>query len=112
MRARQIPVAPPRAQTGDTFTKIPEVYIRGNTIKYLRIPEEVIDKVQEDANLFAAGGGYAGGACSDRGGRGGGRGGAGGDFRGGRGGGRGTQTTQFAIFPCYLFSSCDGRAQF
>lgn len=29
-------------QDGDQFWKIPEVYIRGNTIKYLRIPDEVI----------------------------------------------------------------------
>jgi U6 snRNA-associated Sm-like protein LSm4 len=64
-------------QTGDTFTKIPEVYIRGNTIKYLRIPEEVIDKVQEDANLFAAGGGGERGRGRGRGGY----------DRGGRGGG-------------------------
>ena len=26
-----------------------EAYIRGNTIKYVRVPPEVIDKVQEDA---------------------------------------------------------------
>ena len=29
------------AQDGDKFWKISEVYIRGNTIKYLRIPDEV-----------------------------------------------------------------------
>ncbi len=28
---------------------MPETYIRGNTIKYLRVPDEVIDKVKEDA---------------------------------------------------------------
>ena len=32
-------------QDGDKFWKIPECYIRGNSIKYLRIPEEVIDLV-------------------------------------------------------------------
>ena len=34
-----------RLQDGDKFWKIPECYIRGNSIKYLRIPEEVIDLV-------------------------------------------------------------------
>jgi hypothetical protein len=34
-----------RSQDGDKFWKIPECYIRGNSIKYLRIPEEVIDLV-------------------------------------------------------------------
>ena len=28
-------------QDGDTFWHIPECYIRGNNIKYLRIPDEV-----------------------------------------------------------------------
>ena len=27
---------------------MPETYIRGNTIKYLRVPDEVIDKVKEE----------------------------------------------------------------
>lgn len=27
---------------------MPECYVRGNTIKYLRVPDEVIDKVQEE----------------------------------------------------------------
>ena len=35
-------------QDGDKFWKIPECYIRGNSIKYLRIPEEVIDAVAVD----------------------------------------------------------------
>ncbi|CUM66047.1 uncharacterized protein PRCAT00003701001 [Priceomyces carsonii] len=26
---------------GDSFMSIPEIYIRGNHIKYLRLPEEV-----------------------------------------------------------------------
>lgn len=29
------------SSNGETFLKIPEVYIRGNHIKYLRLPEEV-----------------------------------------------------------------------
>ena len=28
---------------------MPEAYIRGNTIKYLRVPDEVIDKVKEES---------------------------------------------------------------
>ena len=40
----------PWLQDGDKFTRIPEVYIRGNTVKYFRIPEEVIDLVQEDVS--------------------------------------------------------------
>jgi hypothetical protein len=28
---------------------MPEVYIRGNTLKYLRVPEEVVEKVKEEA---------------------------------------------------------------
>lgn len=30
---------------------MPECYIRGSTIKYLRIPDEVIDMVKEDAQV-------------------------------------------------------------
>ncbi len=29
-------------QDGDRFWRMPECYVRGNTIKYLRIPDEVI----------------------------------------------------------------------
>ncbi|KAL1198023.1 Sm-like protein LSM4 [Cardamine amara subsp. amara] len=36
------------AKDGDRFWRMPECYIRGNTIKYLRVPDEVIDKVQEE----------------------------------------------------------------
>jgi U6 snRNA-associated Sm-like protein LSm4 len=32
---------------GDRFWRMPEVYVRGSTIKYLRIPEEIIEKVKE-----------------------------------------------------------------
>ena len=35
-------------QDGDRFWKMPEVYIRGNSIKYLRIPDEIIDLVAEE----------------------------------------------------------------
>lgn len=32
---------PKAMQDGDRFWRIPETYIRGNTIKYLRVPDEV-----------------------------------------------------------------------
>lgn len=35
-------------QDGDRFWRMNECYIRGSTIKYLRIPDEVIDLVKED----------------------------------------------------------------
>ncbi|KAF9935382.1 hypothetical protein FBU30_003172, partial [Linnemannia zychae] len=86
---------------GDRFWRLSECYIRGNTIKYLRVPDEIIDKVKEDAakqriaggrssNRGGAGhngdqrGGYHQGG--DRGGRGGGRGGRGDFNKTGRGG--------------------------
>ncbi|CAO1359816.1 unnamed protein product [Diamesa tonsa] len=36
------------SKDGDKFWKMGECYIRGSTIKYLRIPDEVIDMVKED----------------------------------------------------------------
>ncbi|EPY79935.1 hypothetical protein CB1_000878033 [Camelus ferus] len=33
---------------GDKFWRMPECYIRGSTIKYLRIPDEIIDMVKEE----------------------------------------------------------------
>lgn len=41
------------SKDGDRFWRMPECYIRGNTIKYLRVPDEVIDKVQEEAKSRA-----------------------------------------------------------
>ncbi|KIW13886.1 hypothetical protein PV08_06667 [Exophiala spinifera] len=77
---------------GDKFWRLPEVYIRGNNIKYLRVPEEIIDLAREQQQQNQQGGhgqrGRGGqqrgdsGARGDRG-RGRGRGG------GGRGRGRG-----------------------
>ncbi|KAH1369246.1 hypothetical protein KXV29_009067 [Aspergillus fumigatus] len=32
---------------GDRFFRLPEVYVRGNNIKYLRIPEEIVEMVKE-----------------------------------------------------------------
>ncbi|ELR13033.1 LSM domain containing protein [Acanthamoeba castellanii str. Neff] len=95
------------SRDGERFWRIPQCYIRGNTIKYLCIPDEVIDMVQENAPIPKQGaaargrgrgrggprGGRGRGEGGDRGGRGdyrGGRGrGDGGGYRGGRGGGRG-----------------------
>uniref|UniRef100_A0A183CRB0 U6 snRNA-associated Sm-like protein LSm4 n=1 Tax=Globodera pallida TaxID=36090 RepID=A0A183CRB0_GLOPA len=36
------------SKEGDRFVKIPEVYVRGSTIKYLRIPDEVVDLVKDE----------------------------------------------------------------
>ncbi|XP_050042354.1 U6 snRNA-associated Sm-like protein LSm4 [Dermacentor andersoni] len=77
------------SRDGDKFWRMPECYIRGSTIKYLRIPDEVIDMVKEETLVKGRGRGDA----SKRGGPGGrgGRGGRGGPFggRGGRGDGDG-----------------------
>ncbi|EDU47837.1 small nuclear ribonucleoprotein [Pyrenophora tritici-repentis] len=63
---------------GDKFMKLPEIYVRGSTIKYLRVPDEIVDVVKEQQAKDQA----------NRGGRGGGMHGRG-DHRGDRGGGRG-----------------------
>ncbi|TPP60272.1 LSM4 U6 small nuclear RNA and mRNA degradation-associated [Fasciola gigantica] len=42
------------SRDGDRFWKMPECYIRGSIIKYLRIPDDVIDKVKEDMQLAKA----------------------------------------------------------
>ncbi|GBC07173.1 hypothetical protein RclHR1_00730022 [Rhizophagus clarus] len=34
---------------GDRFWRLPECYIRGNTIKYLRVPDEIMEMVKEDS---------------------------------------------------------------
>lgn len=36
------------SRDGDRFWRMPEVYIRGVNIKYLRIPDEVIEMVHEE----------------------------------------------------------------
>lgn len=79
------------SREGDRFWRLPECYIRGSTIKYLRIPDEVIDQVKEEIRSMPSrgrGGGPGRGMGRGGPGRGGGR-GAGGDHRGGRGGHRG-----------------------
>merc|ERR1712141_321329 len=70
------------SRDGDRFWRMSECYVRGSTIKYLRIPDEVIDMVKDDVTT------KAGGRGGGRGGRGGG-GQRGGGGRGGGGGGRG-----------------------
>ena len=71
------------SRDGDKFWRMPECYVRGSTIKYLRIPDEVIEMVKED--VTAKGGGRGGGRGRGRGGQG--RGGTfGGRGRGGPGG--------------------------
>lgn len=60
-------------QDGDRFWRMPECYIRGSTIKYLRIPDEVIDMVKEEVIQKSKGRGDMkgrGGAQRGRGGRG------------------------------------------
>ncbi|KAA1470450.1 Sm-like ribonucleo protein [Dentipellis sp. KUC8613] len=79
---------------GDRFWKVKECYIRGSTIKYLRVPDTLLDAVKEEqARAREAGksarGGLGGGrgrGMPQRGGRGGPR---GGPMRGMRGRGRG-----------------------
>jgi len=77
------------SRDGDRFWKLPEVYIRGNSIKYLRIPDEVIEMVSEEESKRKSM--NAGGRNMGRGGRLGsyGRGRGDGEGRGGRDGGRG-----------------------
>jgi len=68
---------------GDKFFRLPEVYVKGNNIKYLRVPDEIVDFVKDQQHTSQ--GGYhrgRGAQRADHGGRGGDRG------RGGRGGGR------------------------
>ncbi|KAK5007588.1 hypothetical protein LTR28_005102 [Elasticomyces elasticus] len=73
---------------GEKFFRMSEVYVRGNNIKYLRVPDEIIDSVKEQQQTQQASRGssrLAMGLRGDFGSRGDrGRGG-----RGGRGRGRG-----------------------
>lgn len=79
------------SRDGDKFWRMPECYIRGSTIKYLRIPDEVIDMVKEDVQMKSRGRGEMKGRGQNQRGRGGGRGTFGRGVRGpaplGRGGG-------------------------
>jgi len=79
------------SRDGERFWRIPQCYVRGNSIKYLCIPDEVIDMVQENIPVPGQTGRGRGRGRGSRGaprGRGGGgRGGPRGG--GGRGGQRG-----------------------
>merc|ERR1719401_1303199 len=70
------------SRDGERFWKIPECYVRGNSIKYLRLPDEVIDMVKDEPTNRREIRQQFKGRARGRGGRGGGGG-------GGRGGGRG-----------------------
>ncbi|EMD33263.1 hypothetical protein CERSUDRAFT_87573 [Gelatoporia subvermispora B] len=82
---------------GDRFWKLKECYIRGSTIKYLRVPDTLLDAVKEEQNrareagrsargAHVSGAGARGRGMPTRGGRGMVR---GAPARGGRGRGRG-----------------------
>ncbi|BGP12821.1 hypothetical protein JCM10213_008082 [Rhodosporidiobolus nylandii] len=77
---------------GDRFWKLPEAYVRGNNIKYIRVAENLIDQVKEQEEEQRRRGNQGGGrggrgaAVGGRGGMGGGR-GRGADRGRGRGGG-------------------------
>eukprot|EP00205_Picochlorum_sp_RCC944_P000626 CAMPEP_0182606706 /NCGR_PEP_ID=MMETSP1330-20130603/1522_1 /TAXON_ID=464278 /ORGANISM="Picochlorum sp., Strain RCC944" /LENGTH=100 /DNA_ID=CAMNT_0024825115 /DNA_START=95 /DNA_END=393 /DNA_ORIENTATION=+ len=54
------------SKDADKFTRMLEVYIRGNTVKYLRLPDEVLEKAREyevrkHERRNAGRGGYGGG---------------------------------------------------
>ncbi|KAI9312477.1 hypothetical protein BX666DRAFT_1987767 [Dichotomocladium elegans] len=75
---------------GDKFWRLPECYIRGNTIKYLNVPEEIVDMVKEEENRqrsMRSNRGRGGSGNREMGGRG--RGGRGGGNQNRGGGGRG-----------------------
>merc|ERR1712000_278711 len=59
---------------GDRFWRLPEVYVRGNNIKYLRVPEEIIEMAREQQQQNQQGGhgqrGRGGQQRGDQGGRG------------------------------------------
>ncbi|KAF7190226.1 putative U6 snRNA-associated Sm-like protein LSm4 [Pseudocercospora fuligena] len=74
---------------GDKFFRLAECYVRGNNIKYLRVPDEVVDTVKEQQAQQQSQRGGRGG-MQQRGDHGGGRGDRGrGRGRGGPGRGRG-----------------------
>ncbi|KAL2352576.1 hypothetical protein BJ546DRAFT_1028389 [Cryomyces antarcticus] len=74
---------------GKHFFRLSETYVRGNNIKFLRVPDETIDRAkdQQQSQQVARGGRGGMQQRGDYGGRGGDRGRAAG--RGGRGRGRG-----------------------
>lgn len=80
------------SKDGQKFHKMQEAFIRGGTVKYIRVPDQVADTApsSESSNAYGLNHQGSGDSYRGRGGGGGGRGG--GDFRrggGGRGGGGG-----------------------
>ena len=73
------------SKDGDRFWRMANCYVRGNTIKYICVPDEVIG-LGEEENLKKQRERPMGGRGRGRGGRDGGRGGRGEGFQGGRGG--------------------------
>ena len=66
------------SKDGDRFWKMPECYIRGSSIKYLRLPEDAVDRVAEGEDErahtmkrseYAGRGGAGRGGGGGRGGR-------------------------------------------
>ncbi|RAL62362.1 hypothetical protein DID88_004928 [Monilinia fructigena] len=53
---------------GDKFTRLPEIYVKGNNIKYLRMPDEIIDLVKDQQQGQQSGYRGRGGNRGDRGG--------------------------------------------
>ncbi|KAK0773610.1 hypothetical protein LTR91_019480 [Friedmanniomyces endolithicus] len=76
---------------GDKFFRLPECYVRGNNIKYLRVPDEIVDLVKDQQQSQQSQRGGRGGSQhrGDHGGSRGNRGDRGGRGRGGGGRGRG-----------------------
>ncbi|KAM8874887.1 U6 snRNA-associated Sm-like protein LSm4 [Spinachia spinachia] len=79
------------SRDGDKFWRMPECYIRGSTIKYLRIPDEIIDMVKEE--VVSKGRGRGGPQQNKQQGKGGRGGGGGGGASRGLFGGRGRGMT-------------------
>lgn len=52
---------------GDKFMRLPEIYVRGSTIKYLRVPDEIVDIVKEQQAKDQANRGGRGGGMHGRG---------------------------------------------
>jgi U6 snRNA-associated Sm-like protein LSm4 len=73
------------SKDGDRFWRMANCYVRGNTIKYICVPDEVIGLVEEE-NLKKQRERPMGGRGRGRGGRDGGWGGSGEGFQGSRGG--------------------------
>ncbi|TFK26283.1 Sm-like ribonucleo protein [Coprinopsis marcescibilis] len=55
---------------GDRFWKLKECYVRGSTIKYLRVPDQLLDSVKEEQSRAREANRGARGAPGGRGGRG------------------------------------------